>query len=1218
MFNYKLIMMSCPRWLKILILLFCPAALFAQNIVPDNIERAALLALYNNTDGANWTVAEPWTISRINSYPDSTLHGVEVVNGDIVGINLTSAGLNGTLPAELDELTELRSLQIRFNNYSLGILPNLSSLTRLVTMDFSNSDLSGSIPAWLGSLSSLEVLNLSSNVNTGTKLNGPIPYQLGQLTNLRQLYLSYNDLSQAESIPDSLSFLYNLTVLELQNCQLVPSSVGSGLSGMASLQTLNLSGNASFAMPDGTFPDVLSNLPSLRTLSLRSINLQKLPESFDELPMNYLDLSGNVFSDTTRLHVIIDTLKNCLSIETLLLTNCSISALPSNVDELATVENLYLSNNPLQPINCEVLGDMTALKNLYLYSCNLSDIPQTLVNVGTLKGLYLSNNNLSNLPVTLKDIPDLHVLEIRNNNIVTLPSWFGTDAMTSLDTLILDNNAIQVLPDNITGLTDLEYLSVANNQLAGTWPDNFSTLTQIQTLYLQNNQIDSLPDLSAWAVLKYVQLQSNQLSGTVPAYLTQATSQKAYVNISDNDYDSVESTAHFSGSFVTVVVNNNHFTFEDLLPLNPVSGGYTYSPQPDSVDQVKEVIAFSGGELTLIAAVDTTTGPTTRYQWFKYVNGTSESLNSPSNAAKRLTINITAEDQGSKYYYKITNSTLTDLTLVSRLQTLVITCDVLPTNVDFTSKRYLCAMNFIPEVTYPAGCRTKSYSWNFGDGGSSIDKSPLHAYGAGGTYEVSMSIQYTCGICVRDTTFTKQVTYNVAEDVLMDSLITITTDKKINILAASAATFSDAWPLQHRLNTTGNTGFTIGSDGVWRNEGTYVYDVPREKSQTTKIATDGTFDLEHFNWEHADLNAVPHWIKANTMTEYSPFSYELENRDVLGVYSAALYDYGGHLPSANGVNMRNREMAFTSFEYLDQKSSGNWIFGTGELPSYYLYEVYSGNKNIAIVKASLEQLENVEKVDVSSRSRLLSLFQPYSNRYNFIADNEIVCIQEYPNNPAWSMIVLRKSPYAGLWTGTIKVRNQVIPMTTPDIDNVIAHSGISSLKISTEKTFKQQLIHLDSGKAYYINAWVSVNNAHVAIPKLADNLGIELVLKDKNGVTKSSALFEPSGKVIEGWQQIKGTFVCPDNALKLEIKFKPGSTGTAWYDDLRLHPEKGNMKSYVYDLKDYRLRAILDEENFATFFYYDQEGNLYLTKKETEAGIKTISENISYMVENNN
>jgi len=57
------------------------------------------------------------------------------------------------------------------------------------------------------------------------------------------------------------------------------------------------------------------------------------------------------------------------------------------------------------------------------------------------------------------------------------------------------------------------------------------------------------------------------------------------------------------------------------------------------------------------------------------------------------------------------------------------------------------------------------------------------------------------------------------------------------------------------------------------------------------------------------------------------------------------------------------------------------------------------------------------------------------------------------------------------------------------------------------------------------------------------------------------------------------------------------------------------MKTYVYNISDYRLRAILDEDNFSSVFFYDKEGNLYLTKKETEEGIKTISENRSYQIE---
>ena len=134
-------------------------------------------------------------------------------------------------------------------------------------------------------------------------------------------------------------------------------------------------------------------------------------------------------------------------------------------------------------------------------------------------------------------------------------------------------------------------------------------------------------------------------------------------------------------------------------------------------------------------------------------------------------------------------------------------------------------------------------------------------------------------------------------------------------------------------------------------------------------------------------------------------------------------------------------------------------------------------------------------------------------------------------------------------------------------------------------------------------------------PVLASGLGVDIIAKQKNGQVISTFSFVPAGIVIEGWQQLKGSFVCPANTAYIEIVFKPGSTGTAWYDDLRFHPENGNMKGYVYNLNDFRLQAVSDEENFASYFYYDREGNLHLTKKETTDGIKTLSENISYQVE---
>jgi hypothetical protein len=260
----------------------------------------------------------------------------------------------------------------------------------------------------------------------------------------------------------------------------------------------------------------------------------------------------------------------------------------------------------------------------------------------------------------------------------------------------------------------------------------------------------------------------------------------------------------------------------------------------------------------------------------------------------------------------------------------------------------------------------------------------------------------------------------------------------------------------------------------------------------------------------------------------------------------------------------------------------------------------------------MQQLENTEVVDVSAK-RLFFFSNTHQRLY--IEDDSLICKQVYPVFEDWSVLVLRDAPFTGVWGGQIKVKYPVVAAAVADIDNTTAHSGRSSLRITSATTFTQNLLHLDSGNNYVVNVWVSVNNPHVVTPILAADLGMEIIFKNSGDVVVATIPASPSGPIIEGWQQVRVTFTCPIKNSLLEIRFKPGSTGTAWYDDLRLHPEKGNMKSYVYDLKDYRLRAILDEENFASFFYYDAEGNLHITKKETTQGIKTITENISYQKE---
>lgn len=113
--------------------------------------------------------------------------------------------------------------------------------------------------------------------------------------------------------------------------------------------------------------------------------------------------------------------------------------------------------------------------------------------------------------------------------------------------------------------------------------------------------------------------------------------------------------------------------------------------------------------------------------------------------------------------------------------------------------------------------------------------------------------------------------------------------------------------------------------------------------------------------------------------------------------------------------------------------------------------------------------------------------------------------------------------------------------------------------------------------------------------------------------------FSPSGNIIDGWQRIEGVFNLPNSANELNIKLVASNPQvTCYFDDIRIVPFNGNMKSFVYDPITQRLMAELDENNYATFYEYDQEGGLIRVKKETERGVYTIQETRSSSSKINN
>ena len=237
-------------------------------------QRAALVALYEATDGANWTDSDNWDTSE----PLSTWYGVTTnEKGKVTELLLPNNKLRGQIP-DLSALASLTTLSLG-SNFLNGPVPDLSAITGLSVLDLSFNQLAGPIPE-LDTFTNLEWLSLDNN-----QLTGPLP-DLSALISLAVLELRENLLTG--SIPD-LTALTNLTNLSLGSNQFtgeVPD-----LSALINLRELYLTDSGL----SGPFPD-LNSLTNLRELYLGSNQLAgSVPDISRLSNLTWLDLSHNQF-----------------------------------------------------------------------------------------------------------------------------------------------------------------------------------------------------------------------------------------------------------------------------------------------------------------------------------------------------------------------------------------------------------------------------------------------------------------------------------------------------------------------------------------------------------------------------------------------------------------------------------------------------------------------------------------------------------------------------------------------------------------------------------------------------------------------------------------------------------------------------------------------------------------------------------------------------------
>jgi hypothetical protein len=188
---------------------------------------------------------------------------------------------------------------------------------------------------------------------------------------------------------------------------------------------------------------------------------------------------------------------------------------------------------------------------------------------------------------------------------------------------------------------------------------------------------------------------------------------------------------------------------------------------------------------------------------------------------------------------------------------------------------------------------------------------------------------------------------------------------------------------------------------------------------------------------------------------------------------------------------------------------------------------------------------------------------------------------------------------------------QLYPPGTTSAPLTITTDSTWCVKLSNVKSFNATLKRFSplQGTKIVVSAWVKQQT-----PCVNGNYQQVRMDLDFNSGSPASVILRPAGNIIEGWQRIEDTLTIPLSATSMTVRLKATSSDAVFFDDIRMHPFNSNMKSFVYNPVNIRLMAELDENNYATFYEYDDEGTLIRVKKETERGIKTIRETRSALL----
>lgn len=370
------------------------------------------------------------------------------------------------------------------------------------------------------------------------------------------------------------------------------------------------------------------------------------------------------------------------------------------------------------------------------------------------------------------------------------------------------------------------------------------------------------------------------------------------------------------------------------------------------------------------------------------------------------------------------------------------------------------------------------------------------------------------------------------------------------ILNASAATFSNQWPMGDEIKTSyganSDNPIETGEAGKWHLKNSYSFwdDVTRMDNDVDNIYEAGILkNFSEFNWANTSSNNSK-WKNMATCNTYTPNGDLCEEKNLYDIYSSNKMGYGGQFVYLDAQNAEYTSTLFESFEY-----NGGEEMEIASYNSLSEETAHSGNNSLKI---------NVNATTITSGIKIkIAKTTGHWGYFNIISSRERTAQLKSAG------IAVKMWVKSGSYTPTFTLRDASV-YTSSGINGKPTSSGtknfsdvtFESIARTGEWTLYEATITADK--------WADYGSSTSTV----SNYGLQVYLETNN---------------VYGTPEI-------------------------YVDDIRVQPLNAKMNSYVYDPATFKVVASFDDQNFGLYYQYNDEGQLIRKQKETVKGMKTLVE----------